>query len=137
MKELIDEHDMTKKMLSIVREHKIITENTPVSEGIDLSGPELKEEQKKFRETISPRVDFSVFKIYPQASNVVFAGKFQDMNGMEWEFTLSETNGIYIKVNNLQLTKEAVVIIQKLFGYYQVWSNEWANKLATEYKIEK
>lgn len=133
---MINEHDMTKKMLDTLRISKLIVENNTPSEGIDLEQAELNEEQNKFREAISPRVDFETFKIYPQASNVIFAGKFQDMNGMSWQFSMTETKGVYIKADNLQLTEDTVRTIQKLSGYYDVWVKEWANKLATEYKKE-
>lgn len=128
---MIDEHDMTKKILDNMR---LINEETNVSEGMDLTGPELKNELDKFRETISPRVEFDIFKLYPQANNVVFSGKFQILGGMDWQFSMSDADGVYVSVDNLQLTDEAVQLIQKLQGYYKVWVKEWATKLATEYK---
>ena len=144
----MNEGDITRRMLNTIRK-PLITENdndglsselqssqSEVSEGIDLTGVELQEEQNRFRESISPRVNFEVFKVYPQASNVVFAGKFQDMNGLSWQFSMAETKGVYVKADNLQLTEDALRIIQKLSGYYDVWVQEWATKLATEYKSE-
>lgn len=129
MNNRIDEHDMTKKMLNIIRENA-----NPANDSIDLNGPELKSEQTKFMDQITPRVDFNVFKIYPNANNVVFSGKFQDMNGMEFQMSLEETDGLYINVSNLQMTDEALKRLQVLRGYYKNWANEWANKLASEYK---
>ena len=152
-KEMMNEHDVTKKMLSTIRNNQkgviteekipevdtesIVSSTSEPSEAIDLTGEELEAEYNKFRETISPRVDFTEFKIYPQANNVTFSGKFQSMNGLEWQFSMVETKGLYIDADNLKLTDEVVETIQKLSGYYDVWVDEWANKLAVDYKKEK
>lgn len=155
-----EEHDMTKKMLSTIRgdktkkieesvksesldestrsmlnklrEGKMLNENE--NEVIELEGSELKAEHDKFRDTITSRVEFTVFNIYPDANNVVFGGKFLDMDGAEWQMTLEENNGVYITASNMQLTPDVVDRIQKLVGFYDSWADEWSTKLATEYK---
>ena len=158
MKDRIDEHDMTKKMLDTMRGNVISESSTskeisedemtrkmintslisegiderPASEGIDLSGDELEEEKKAFREAISETARFSVFKVYPEAENVVFGG---DLEGIKWQFTYNDRNGPFIDVNNLQLTDDIVEMIRKLATYFKVnWRPSWATKLANEYK---
>lgn len=130
MEEPINEHDMTKKMLQIMNEG-IGDEKDGV---IELSGDERQQEEQKFREVLGNLVNFTVFNIYPDANNVVFGGQFQGMGGMEFQFTLEDANGVYVTANNMQLTSEVVETIQKLKGYYDNWKEEWANKLATEYR---
>lgn len=146
----MDQHDMTRKMLQTIRENqtpktlKFLTENNYETaadaqspnedDSIQPSQEEIAQEQQKFREVVGPRVEFTTFNIYPQAGNVVFGGKFQDMDGMEWQFTLEETDGLYITVNNMQVSDDVVTRIQKLRGYYDNWAGDWSNKLATEYK---
>lgn len=103
-------------------------------DSIQPSSEELAQEQQRFRETVGPRVEFTTFNIYPQAGNVVFGGKFQDMDGLEWQFSLEETDGIYITANNMQVSDDVVTRIQKLRGYYDNWAGDWSQKLATEYK---
>jgi hypothetical protein len=125
----LNEHDITKSMLNVIREG--VTNDV-----IDLTGGELQKQHDLFRDAISPRVDFNVFKIYPNNKNVVFSGKFQDMNGMEFQFSLEDTEGLYINASNLQLTDEVMTRLQRLKGFYKNWADEWSNKLATEYKAQ-
>lgn len=150
-----DQHDMTRRMLNVIREGqtpknlKFLTESgfetansdqpndvpKPNSDdSIQPSQEEVAAEQQKFREIVGPRVEFTTFNIYPQAGNVVFGGKFQDMDGLEWQFSLEETDGLYITANNMQVSDDVVTRIQKLRGYYDNWAGDWSNKLATEYK---
>lgn len=151
----MDQHDITKQILQKIRENTVpkqlrfLAENgyetaadsqNPTShnpnegDNIQPSQEELTQEHQRFREVVGPRVEFTMFNIYPQAGNVVFGGKFQDMDGLEWQFTLEETDGLYITVNNMQVSDDVVTRIQKLRGYYDNWAGDWSNKLATEYK---
>ena len=145
MSEKYNEHDVTRDMLKTIRRNDMINEgeNDDVSgvkeetnegDSINLSGSDLNDEHEKFRQTINPRVQFDGFKIYPDANNVVFSGKFQGFGGMEWQFTLEESDGVYIVSDNLQLTGETLNMLQKLRGYYENWADEWSEKIATEYK---
>lgn len=132
-----DDYDSTKNMLTAIREGKstsgqLITEQS--NDVIQLEGAERNEEEAKFRDVIGQRVEFTVFNIYPSANNVVFGGKFQDLGGAEWQFSLEEDDGVYLTANNMKLTTDALEKLQKLRGYYENWSEEWAEKLATEYR---
>lgn len=134
MKKSINEHDMTKKMISKVKSGLLI-ENNGENDTITPTQQEMNTEYAKFREVVGPRVEFTNFKIYPQANNVTLGGKFQDLSGMEWQFSLEDKDGLYITVNNLQVDDDVIRKIQKLKGYYENWADEWATKLATEYKV--
>ena len=146
----MSEHDVTRKMLDIIRESentnkRIIKENVQIrrllkevdesKEGKDLESTELSEEEKKFRDTVSPRVKFNRFRLYPKAQNVEFSGKFTD-NNVEWFYSLDDTRGVYITTDLLQLNDQTLKQIQKLVAYYESWSNEWATKIAEEYSNE-
>lgn len=143
----MSEHDVTKKMLDIIRESKENKKNA-INESVklkkflfeadnkddkDLDPSELTEEEKKFRDTVSPRVKFNRFRLYPKAQNVEFSGKFTDSN-IEWFYSLDDTRGVYITADLLQLNDQTLKQIQKLVAYYESWSNEWATKIAEEYK---
>lgn len=145
----MSEHDVTKKMLDIIRESKENKKNA-INESVklkkflfeadnkddkDLDPTELTEEEKKFRDTVSPRVKFNRFRLYPKAQNVEFSGKFTDSN-IEWFYSLDDTRGVYITADLLQLNDQTLKQIQKLVAYYESWSNEWATKIAEEYKNE-
>lgn len=135
-----NQYEITKNMLKVIRENKqnnkklLNEDSSNQQDTIQLSGDELNQEQSKFRDVITSRVEFTSFNIYPQAGNVVFGGKFQDMDNMEWQFSLEETDGLYITSNNMQVSDDVVNRIKKLKGYYDNWASEWSNKLATEYK---
>lgn len=132
--ERLDEQDITKKMLSTIRKRTLINEaNNSNSDEEELTSAELSEQQANFRDTVSPRVDFTGFKVYPKNKNVVFSGKFENMGGLEWEFTLEDTNGLYITANNVPFSDDTIEMIKKLKGFYDNWADEWAQKLATEY----
>lgn len=145
----MSEHDITRKMLELIREsdnnrkNKLIRENKQKSrllreadeskEDKDLDPSELSEEEKKFRDTVTPRVKFNRFRLYPKAQNVEFSGKFTD-SSIEWFYSLDDTRGVYITADLLQLNDQTLTQIQKLVAYYESWANEWATKIAEEYK---
>ena len=135
---MINEHDMTKKMMDTMRGGLInesITNNDNDGDGvIQLSGDERKAEEDKFRETIDSSAQFTVFNVYPEANNVVFGGQIQGMGGIEFQFTLEDTNGFYITGSNVQITDDVARKITQMKGYYDNWRDEWFQKLATEYK---
>ena len=138
--EILNEVDVTRKMLSTIRgnnslnNQKLINENNnSTSDEEELSSSELSEEQKNFRDTVSPRVEFTSFKVYPKSKNVVFSGKFDSLGGLEWEFTLEDNNGLYISANNVPFSDDTIDLIKKLKGFYDNWADEWSQKLATEY----
>lgn len=141
----MNQHDETRKILELIRENKrleatsnkvLITEQQEgVVEEKELDPAEYTEEERKFRDTVSPRAKFNQFKLYPKAQNVEWSGKFTDSR-IEWYFSLDDSRGIYITGDMLQLTDDILKQIQKLVGYYQTWSDEWANRIAEEYQNE-
>ncbi len=142
----MSQHDETKRMLGLIRETKninkknksLLREQSEVKDDIDLGEEDsssLVEEEKKFRDTVTPRVEFNRFKLYPKAQNVEFSGKFTS-NNLEWFYSLDDTNGVYVTADLLQLDQSTLEQIQKLVAYYDTWSDEWATKIAEEYKNE-
>lgn len=156
--ENLNEHDITRNMLKTIRHKNLITEeeaeenmayqpdednadegdtegstSSSDSDEEELTSSELSAEQKNFRDTVSPRVEFKSFLIYPKTKNAVFSGKFQNLGGLEWQFTLEDSDGLYISADNIQMTDDTLDTIKKLKGYYENWADEWAQKIATEY----
>ena len=129
--------DITREMLDKMYEsniRKIIKEE--FDEKIELKEEDMREEEKKFRDTVSPRVEFKKFFIYPKAFNVEWAGKFTNSD-LEWVYSLDTSNGVYITGDLVQLDGDTMEILKKLVGYYETWSNEWANKIAEDYGYGK
>ena len=81
----MSQHDETRKILELIRENQnksfknnktLITEQDQnVQEEKELDPTEYAEEEKKFRDTVTPRVKFNKFKLYPKAQNVEFSGE--------------------------------------------------------------
>jgi len=141
----MSQHDETRKILELIREDKrkvthskkllIKEQQEGVVEEKELDPAEYAEEEKKFRDTISPRVKFNQFKLYPKAQNVEWSGEFTDTR-ISWYYSLDDSRGVYMTGDMLQLTDDTLKQIQKLVGYYQTWSDEWANRIAEEYQNE-
>ena len=113
----MSQHDETKRMLGLIREtnsietnknKKILREQNEKDGGKeDLAPAEYAEEQQKFRDTVSPRVKFNSFKLYPKAQNVEFSGEFTDSK-IEWFYSLDDARGVYITGTFIQLRNEVV-----------------------------
>jgi len=138
--ENLNEHDITKNMFKTMRGVMEYKNKSSLNENYnqnndeeDLTSAELSEEQAGFRDAVSPRVDFTGFKVYPNTKNVVFSGKFENMGGLEWQFTLEDADGLYISAENVPISDDAIITLKKLKGYYDNWADDWAQKLATEY----
>lgn len=152
-KELINEHDYTKKMLDIMR-YGLVTEDfqdqtaqnpngQPHDEGSDVitptdSDPNYAEEIKKFSDTVDPRVQVSKFKIYPRDRDVQFEGRldsginfFMSIKAMKLSISITDDQNKAIKI---YMDDDLLTTLQKLSGYYDNWSKEWAQKLTTDYK---
>lgn len=89
----------------------------------------LRVEETKFREMVTPRVQFRGFNVYPKDNNAVFSGVIQGFNNLEFKYTLEERDGCYISCKDLELSDELFDILKKLYGYYNVWSDEWGDKI--------
>ena len=141
----MNQHDETRKMLELIRENNrkplsdnktfLFEQDIKVQQEQDLDPTEVAEEEKKFRDTVTPRVKFNKFKLYPKAQNVEFSGEFTD-NGIEWYYSLDDSRGVYISADLLQLRDDTLNQIKKLVGYYETWAEEWANRIAEEYQNE-
>jgi len=138
-KEAVNEHDVTKKILDILR-NNVITEN---DEDKDVISPTPQdsvyvEEVKKISDTVDPRVQITKFKIYPKDRDVQLEGRldaginfFMSTKSMKLSISITDQNG---KATKLYVDNELISMIQKLNGFYENWTREWAQKLNTEYK---
>lgn len=143
----LNEHDMTKKMMEVMRggyKTKLITE-TDMSHEADTITPKpgdavFNDELKKLQDTVDPRVKISNFKIYPVDENVVIEGTFLqregDDSGIKFKMSLAKGD-IETSMNNIDLSDKVSILLNKLKGYYDNWVDEWALKLANEYRPKK
>lgn len=139
--ERINEHDMTKKMMDIIRggyKSKLITE---ADEQKDVISPKkgdavFNSELKKLQDTVDPQVEITNFKIYPTDGNVIIDGVFlkkeADNTGITFRMALT-AGEIETSMNNIDLSDKVSILLRKLKGYYENWVDEWALKIANEY----
>jgi len=142
MKENINEHDMTKKMMEIMRggfKNRLITENDGQDDTVSPKPGDavFNDELKKLQDTVEPRVKITNFKIYPTDENVIIEGVFlqrenQD-SGIHFKMSLA-AGDIETSMNNIDLSDKVSILLQKLNGYYENWVDEWSLKLSNEYK---
>lgn len=112
---------------------KVITENKSrllkEEDFQEVTPDEQREEENKFKDTVSKLVKFDKMKVYRQ--NVEWSGMLV-REKIKWVFSLNENNGCYISIESedmLQLTLEVIETLKKLNGYYSVWSDEWSSRL--------
>jgi len=140
-KQMINEHDLTKKMIDILR-NGIITEG---DDGGDVITPAptdsvYREEVKKISDAVDPRIQITKFKIYPRDRNVEFEGRldsginfFMSTKAMKLSISITNEQG---EATRIYLDSDLLSTIQKLNGFYQNWTREWAQKLNTEYRAK-
>jgi len=131
---LINEHDMTKKMIDTIRGgyKTLLNEQEDSSINLKAGDQVFDDELKKFSDTVDPRVEFTLFNIYPNDQNVIITGKLDI--GIEFRMSKKDTDGLKIKTDNMDVNSDNTNILNKLNGYYQNWVRDWAEKLRTEYK---
>lgn len=143
-KELINEHDQTKKMLDIIRYGiKRINENDDSGDTISPAKNDsvYLDEYKKLSDSVDPSLQIMKFKIYPKDRDVQLDGRLD--SGINF-FMSTKAQKLKISITDDQeqavqiyLDDQLLTIIQKLSGYYENWKNEWAQKLNSEYKSKE
>jgi len=152
MKNNINEHDMTKKMMDVIRggyKSRLLSEADELSptqddykDTLDVKKTDsvYKSELKKLQDIVDPRVEITNFKIYPEDSNVLIEGIFlkseNEDTGIKFRMSLA-AGEINITMSNIEVTDKVSSLLTKLKGYYENWVDEWALKLANEYKPKK
>jgi hypothetical protein len=161
MKEKINEHDMTKKMMSMIRGgyKTILTEETNEVKAVDIdtNTPIYKDEQKKIKEIVYPIAVIKSITISKQGDSrnvnmkVVFL-EGSDGSGVDTTSDNDQTptwvnqdnrSGVYFELDLLRGYEDPIVknvsnpklpeILNKLEGYYDVWATEWAKQNIDDY----
>jgi len=140
---MINEYDMTKKMIDVLSNKTFIRE---AEEGDDVITPTptdsvYQDEVKKIGDSVDPRIQVTKFKIFPRDRDVQFEGRldsginfFMSTKAMKLSISVTDENG---QASRIYLDAELIATIQKLNGYYENWTREWAQKLNTEYKAKQ
>jgi hypothetical protein len=144
MKDRINEYDMTKKMTEMIRNgyKKVLFEDDSMRKEKDTITPVVgdavfNDELQKLRDTVSPRIKITKFKIYPVDENVIIEGvmEYKENEGSGIIFKMSLAAGeIETTMNDVELNDNVSTLLKKLKGYYENFRIEWGKKLPTEYR---
>lgn len=156
MKEKINEHDMTKKMMDIIRgdykpllefvntpslgSHSTTQTNTNTEDTIDVKpGDALYKEELDAIKAIEPSAYIINFKIYPNDGNngnVMMEGTCrpgpEDGTGIFFNMTLNNGEA-KIEMKGLNDLDDSVSeLMKQLQGYYETWCDKWYKKIVTD-----
>lgn len=107
------------------------SENQNPSDDVrELTEPERQMEEKEFKKSVSPQVKFGKFEIYPDAGNIEWRGELL-AERIRWYYSLDDTTGCYVAFDSpLQLRDDTLDTMNKLRGYYDIWREQWADKIS-------
>lgn len=68
----------------------------------------------------------------PSNGNLIFSGTIPCLNNLKWQFVLktSTGNGCFVWSDGLILNKENMQILNKLYGFYLNWREQWNSESA-------
>lgn len=140
MKQRINEHDMTKKMMDILRGgyKDMLTEevdNQKDTKDYTTSNPIYQEELKKIKETVDSSIEIDEFRSYinPNNKNVMMTGTML-FGKVMFRFELIRDEAELSTIEPYDLTIENNEKISKMIGYFKNWRDEWAKKITEEMK---
>ena len=140
MKQRINEHDMTKKMMDILRGgyKDMLTEevdNQKDTKDYTTSNPIYQEELKKIKETVDSSIEIDEFRSYidPNNKNVMMTGTML-FGKVRFRFELIRDEAELSTIEPYDLTIENNEKISKMIGYFKNWRDEWAKKITEEMK---
>lgn len=89
-----------------------------------------------FRQAVNPSARFSTpdeehpekspLTYFPKTGNVIFSGTIPALNNLKFQFVLNSTDAApYIFADSLTLTENTITTLNKLYGMYQNWCQQW------------
>ena len=139
-KKILKEDIVTRNILNKMR--GVIKENTNQDAIAITNDPKfgqevLKNQIDEFRAVVDGGAQFtnennnspssSPLVYIPSTGNLVFSGTIPALNNLKWQFSLKDSDGtgLFIWSEGLRLSKENIQTINKLYGHYQNWKNQW------------
>ena len=157
-KKIKTQDDITRDMLSVIRHIKesnvqvgtLLTEEKEenksnaiaITDEAKFGQNALTNQIQQFRSSVESGAQFSKVDennvsecplIYiPETGNLIFSGVIPCLNNLKWQFVLktSTGNGCFVWADGLILNKDNMQILNKLFGFYQNWREQWNSESA-------
>ena len=78
------------------------------------------------------KVSESPLIFIPSSNNLIFSGTIPCLNNMKFQFVLKTNtgNGCFIWADEMILNKDNIHILNKLFGFYSNWREQWMKEYA-------
>lgn len=133
-----NQYDDMKKMLNNSRKGVVwrrLQEDTGTyynqeqESGRELTDDEVEGEKQEFANNVTKLSEFNEFKV--SYDNVTWGG-FMPKEKIEWVYSLESDEGVYISCELTQLTQGTLELIQKLYGYYEKWSDKWSGEIGVK-----
>lgn len=148
--------DMTRELLNIARnkQNNILKESDGDNDIIVITDDPkfgvqvLSNQIASFRQTVNPSAKFSTpddnnktgspLVFFPKDGNLVFSGVITNMNDLKFQFSLNDlTNAPYIFCDGMALTEDNINTLNKLYGFYKNWQDEWFSATDLLDKLKK
>ena len=141
-KKIINEDIMTRNILNKIRTNAVLKESVSQDAIAITNDPKfgqdvLKNQINEFRSTVDGGAQFasenenspsnSPLVYIPSSGNLVFSGTIPSLNNLKWQFSLKDSDGtgLFIWADGLRMNKENLQILNKLYGHYLNWKNQW------------
>jgi hypothetical protein len=90
----------------------------------------LKTQQEAFQNAVNAGAEFpGEFPLvyFPDDGNIVFSGTIPSINNLKFQYKLrtEEGFGVFVWVDGMAINAETLKILNKLYGYYLNWRDEW------------
>lgn len=93
----------------------------------------FQESLDEFRTEVAELVDFNVLNVYE--NNVEWSGLITDRD-IEFFFSISETNGVYIQGEMIKVDEDFTELTQKLKTFFEKFKTKWSKILAARKSTE-
>lgn len=94
----------------------------------------FQESMDEFRTEVAELVDFNMMNVYQ--NNVEWSGLITDRD-IEFFFSVSETDGVYIQGEMLKVDSDFMELTEKLKKFYEKFKAKWSKIIASRKETEK
>lgn len=140
---MLNEDKITRNYLSLIRKKAaLLREENEKSNAIAITDDPrfgnnaLSSQIEQFRASVESGAEFAEPSenvadcplIYmPDEKNLVFSGIIPCLNNLKWQFKLKTNtgNGCFVWADGLIVNKDNLQILNKLYGFYLNWKEQW------------
>lgn len=138
----LNEDVISRNILNKIRNKSFLKEDTnqdaiAITNDAKFGQEVLKNQINEFRSTVDGGAQFatenenspsnSPLVYMPSSGNLIFSGTIPSLNNLKWQFSLKDSDGtgLFIWSEGLRLNKENLQKLNKLYGHYLNWKNQW------------